>query len=128
MKITKIDTVFTEEFGSISWVRIHTDSGHIGLGETSQAPRTVKTAIHELFSPILIGENPIDRERLWQRMFRIAEPFGYAGAEFRALSAIDIALWDTPGRRWASRSTTCLAGCAGIGFASTTRTRTGRHP
>ncbi len=98
MKITKIDTVFTEEFGTISWVRIHTDSDHIGLGETSHAPRTVTTAIHELFSPILIGENPIDRERLWQRMFRIAEPFGYAGAEFRALSAIDIALWDLAGQ------------------------------
>ena len=58
MKITKIDTVFTEEFGSISWVRIHTDSGHIGLGETSHAPRTVTTAIHELFSPILNWQEP----------------------------------------------------------------------
>jgi len=34
MKITSIETLRTEEFSNVLWVRVHTDSGIIGLGET----------------------------------------------------------------------------------------------
>jgi galactonate dehydratase len=98
MKITRIETITVGEFFHVCWVRIHTDAGHIGLGETWYIPRAVEAVIHDVYSPHLIGQNPIDRERLWAKMFGIAEGFGYAGAEFRALSAIDIALWDIAGQ------------------------------
>jgi L-alanine-DL-glutamate epimerase-like enolase superfamily enzyme len=98
MKITKIETIGVDEFFHVCWVRVHTDAGHIGLGETWYLPRAVSSVIHDVYSPHLIGQNPLDRERLWDRMFTIAEGFGYAGAEFRALSAIDIALWDIAGQ------------------------------
>ncbi|MCH7734188.1 MAG: mandelate racemase/muconate lactonizing enzyme family protein [Chloroflexi bacterium] len=98
MKITKIETVRVGEFFHVLWVRVHTDAGHIGLGETWYLPRAVSAVIHDVYSPHLIGQNPLDRERLWSKMFGIAEGFGYAGAEFRALSAIDIALWDIAGQ------------------------------
>jgi len=98
MKITKIETVRIEEFFHVLWVRVHTDEGQIGLGETWYLPRAVGSVIHDVYSPHLIGRNPLDREALWDLMYGIAEGFGYAGAEFRALSAVDTALWDIAGQ------------------------------
>ncbi|MEX0760823.1 MAG: mandelate racemase/muconate lactonizing enzyme family protein [Dehalococcoidia bacterium] len=98
MKITKVETIHVDEFWHVLWVRIHTDNGLIGLGETWYLPRAVASVIHEIFGPLLIGKNPMDREKLWSDMFGMAEGFGYAGAEFRALSALDIALWDLAGQ------------------------------
>ena len=34
MKITKVETIWVDEFWQMCWVRVHTDSGEIGLGET----------------------------------------------------------------------------------------------
>lgn len=98
MKITKIETIRVEEFFHILWVQVHTDAGPVGLGETWYLPRAVSAVIHDIYAPALIGQDPLDRERLWEKMFGMAESFGYAGAELRALSAIDIALWDIAGQ------------------------------
>ena len=98
MKITKVETIRVKEFFHVLWVQIHTDNGLVGLGETWYLPRAVASVIHEAFAPMLVGRDPRDREDLWQRMYGLAEGFGYAGAEFRALSAIDIALWDLAGQ------------------------------
>jgi len=38
MKITALETLRTEEFSNVLWVRVHTDSGTIGLGETLREP------------------------------------------------------------------------------------------
>ena len=98
MKITRIETIHIREFAAATWVRVHTDSGHVGLGETWFGPRAVSGAIHEMFSPILIGRDPLAIERHWRDMFDMANAYGYAGAEARAISAIDIALWDIAGQ------------------------------
>ena len=98
MKITQIETIQVAQFSRITWVQIHTDGGYTGLGETFFGPRAVAGAIHEIFSPMLIGQNPLDIERHWRDMFDMANAFGYAGAEARAISAIDIALWDIAGQ------------------------------
>ncbi|MGB6455795.1 MAG: mandelate racemase/muconate lactonizing enzyme family protein [Streptosporangiaceae bacterium] len=80
------------------WVRVHTSEGHIGLGETYYGPATVEAAVHEQFAPILIGRDPSQIDRHWYNMFRISDHFGYGGAETRAISAIDTALWDIAGQ------------------------------
>jgi len=98
VKITKVETIRVKEFFHVLWVRVHTDNGLVGLGETWYLPRAVASVIHEAFAPMLVGRDPRDREDLWARMYGLAEGFGYAGAEFRALSAIDIALWDLAGQ------------------------------
>ena len=43
-------------------------------------------------------QSAFDRERHWQNLFSYANFFGYAGAEMRAVSALDIALWDLLGQ------------------------------
>lgn len=98
MKITKLETIHLEEHAPATWVRVHTDAGFIGLGETWFGPRSVAGAVHEMFSPILIGKDPLAIERHWRDMFDMANAYGYAGAETRAISAIDIALWDIAGQ------------------------------
>src|SRR6478609_8316237 len=59
-------------------VRIRTDSGLEGIGEADSQPEVVKAIIDAPFShniacglrELLIGENPLDAERLWQTMYR----------------------------------------------------------
>jgi galactonate dehydratase len=98
MKITRIETIRVEELSRVVWVRIHTDEGQVGLGETWYGARAVEAAVHELFAPLLVGRDPMQIESHWYNMFRLADHWGYGGAETRAISAIDIALWDIAGQ------------------------------
>jgi L-alanine-DL-glutamate epimerase-like enolase superfamily enzyme len=98
MRITKIETIQLKEHPQAIWVQIYTDSGLVGLGETWYAPAVVAAAIHDWFGPLLIGRNPFESERLWEQQFRLSDHAGYGGAEMRAISALDIALWDIKGQ------------------------------
>lgn len=105
MKITTIEmihqkkgvTVHAGQIGWI-WVRIHTDEGITGLGETYPLGDAERGVIRTALSPILMDQNPLEIERLWQEMFLRVSYHGWAGAELRAISAIDIALWDIYGK------------------------------
>lgn len=104
MKITSIETIhlsrgITVHAGPIGWLwlRIHTDEGLVGLGETYPSPESEKAVVRRL-APLLIGRNPLEIERLWADMFQGIAYSGWAGAEIRAISALDIALWDLAGK------------------------------
>lgn len=99
MTITKIETIRLEKMPMLLWVRIHTTEGLIGLGETFYGPLTVEAAVHELFAPLLVGRDPTTIESHWYNMFRLADHSGFGGAELRAISAIDTALWDVLGQK-----------------------------
>jgi L-alanine-DL-glutamate epimerase-like enolase superfamily enzyme len=87
-------------------VLIRTDAGITGVGEaTSQsyvckacfdAPRSAARR-HGLTS-ILLGENPLDVERLWEKMYYETNRYGRRGVALHAMSAADIALWDIKGK------------------------------
>jgi L-alanine-DL-glutamate epimerase-like enolase superfamily enzyme len=98
MRITKIETIQLKEHPAVLWVQVYTDTGLVGLGETYYAPTVVAAAIHDWFGPLLIGRDPHEVERLWEQMFRLSDHAGYGGAEMRAISALDIALWDLKGQ------------------------------
>lgn len=98
MKITQIETIRVGQFPDLIFVQVHTDSGIVGLGETWYAASTVEAAIHDHFGPLLIGRDPADIEAHWQTMFRLSDHAGYGGAELRAISAFDVALWDIKGQ------------------------------
>jgi L-alanine-DL-glutamate epimerase-like enolase superfamily enzyme len=105
MKITSIETAYlskgiTVHAGPIQWlwVRVHTDSGLIGLGETYPHPQAESAIIHRALAPVLLGRDPLSIDRLWADMFQAISYSGWAGAEMRAISAIDIALWDLAGK------------------------------
>jgi galactonate dehydratase len=98
MKITKIETIWCDDLLPSSWVQIHTDDGLIGLGETYYLPRAVSAVIHDMLAKVLLGRDPLDVENHWQNMFSMVNFFGFAGSEMRAISAIDVALWDIAGQ------------------------------
>ena len=98
MKIKHIETVRVSDPADVIWVRIHTDTGLIGLGETWYASKTVESAVHDHFAPLIVGRDPFAIERHWLNMFRLSDHAGYGGAELRAISAIDMALWDIKGQ------------------------------
>lgn len=98
MKITKIETLRTQEFFNVIWVRIHTDSGVVGLGETFYGAGAVEAHIHETLAIRLLGQNPLHIEALHKEMLNLPMAQSSTGAEYRAASAIDIALWDLFGK------------------------------
>ncbi len=100
MKITKIETIQAPEYSHLLWVRIHTDEGPIGLGETYPLVEPVKALIDQVFGPgYLFGRDPLRIEAHWRGMFDRCNFSGWAGAEMRAISAIDLALWDILGQK-----------------------------
>jgi galactonate dehydratase len=98
MRITRVETVRYSPQPNILWVRLHTDTGLVGLGETYYLPGAVEAVIHDMIVDFVVGQSPYDRERIWDNVFSWANFFGFAGAEMRALSAVDIALWDLLGQ------------------------------
>lgn len=77
-------------------ITIHTDAGVAGIGRTWE-PRVA--AIRDLFTPLLIGEDPLNAERLWARMeAATVAHLGQEGALMAAIGALDIALWDLRGK------------------------------
>ena len=97
MKITAVETIhLARTHPPFIFVRVHTDAGMIGLGQTADL-RTAPV-VHDLAARFLLGQDPLRIEALWATIFDFAGFHGYAGAECRALSAIDIALWDLLGQ------------------------------
>ncbi len=80
------------------FIEIETDEGVTGIG----GPVTVDVAFiaWRQFRDLLIGEDPIATERLWDIMYRSAV-HGRKGEAMFAISALDCALWDLRGR-WAN--------------------------
>ncbi len=131
MKITRLETLRVAEFPKILWLRVHTDQGLIGRGETSYASGAVEAYLHEYVAPKLLGRNPLDVESLVRSL---QDYLGYrsSGVETRALSALDIALWDLFGKACGKPVWQMLGGasrqsirtyntCAGYRYARDTR-------
>lgn len=101
---TTIATNPTPESGNVwnarNWlfVRIHTDAGIAGIGECSGWPRVIETAVKDL-TPLLIGQDPGNIERIWQRLMGAMMGHGVLGTVGAgALTGIDMALWDIKGK------------------------------
>jgi L-alanine-DL-glutamate epimerase-like enolase superfamily enzyme len=98
MIITKIETIHVAEFANILFVRVHTDEGYIGLGETYYTPEATRTFIHEVGAPMVLGRHPLDIEGHWRRMYDGTHVYGNRGNEMRGISALEVALWDILGQ------------------------------
>lgn len=95
--ITAVETLRDPTHAEFVWVRVETDTGIVGLGETMPKPIAVEAAIHERLAPLILGR-PLSPERAWTDAFQAISYVGYGGAEMRAISAVDIALWDALAR------------------------------
>ena len=96
MKIDKIESFFIRN-GYV--IRIHTDTGISGVGQTAcwGYPEAVDQIINT-FKKYLIGQNPLRIEHHWQYLYRMGPFRGTALSG--AISAVDIALWDIKGKHF----------------------------
>ncbi len=88
------------QVGARNWlfVKIRTDVGISGIGECSGWPRVIQTAVQE-FRELLIGEDPMAIERIWQKLYVAMMGHGMTGVVGSgALTGIDMALWDIKGK------------------------------
>lgn len=82
-------------------VRIRSTDGVEGLGycyAVNTSGRLLQVAVTDLLGPLLLGQDSWRVEGLWREMYQEALLQGRAGAVLRALSALDIALWDLNAR------------------------------
>jgi L-alanine-DL-glutamate epimerase-like enolase superfamily enzyme len=97
MRISRIDTVRIDEFPNLVHVLVHTDEGLTGLGETFFFADAVEAHVHDVVADYLLGEDPSQIER-HSVALRGYVGSASSGAEVRAASAVDIALWDLLGK------------------------------
>ena len=87
-------------------VLVHTDEGITGIGESDVNPWMARACIeapgtHTMgrgLKEMLLGENPLDTERLWEKLYVGSCMNGRRGAVIHAMGAIDMALWDIRGK------------------------------
>jgi galactonate dehydratase len=98
LKITEIRTAEVRVHGYQVHVRVHTDQGIVGQGETTDASMGNVPLIRS-FSRLLIGQDPLNIEAAFERI-RTSGVFAgaQAGQYVTALSGVEIALWDIAGK------------------------------
>lgn len=82
-------------------IEITTNEGITGWGECFGAGNVAignKTIVEHIIQPIIIGENPLDRDMLWHKVYNLLRDHGQKGMPLQALSGVDIALWDIAGK------------------------------
>jgi len=127
MKITDVEAFYlklpeiearTDSSQDALIIRISTDAGITGWGEVDSAPTVIKAIIEAPYShtmvtglkSLLIGENPLETSRLWEKMWRATIYYGRSGAVLQAMAGIDIALWDIKGKALGQPIATLLGG------------------
>ena len=101
MKITEVKT-FLMGVGNTprNWlfVKVYTDEGITGVGESSGWPAVIKAAVDDI-SPMVIGEDPMNIERIWQLLYVGMMGHGMTGVVGSgAINGIEMALWDIKGK------------------------------
>lgn len=101
----------------VSLVKVTTDDGVVGWSDVETQPHVSKAIVDapsggqigfESLKAGLIGEDPLERERLWQKMYRFVAYYGRSGAGMHMISGLDIALWDIAGKAFGVPVSTLL--------------------
>src|SRR5262245_36892484 len=112
MKIDRVETInllfeYTDGFeyaggkctGRLTTlVLVHCDNGTLGVGSCYTHPALAWVVVQQQLAPLLVGEDPAEVARLWERMYVATRWYGRKGAAMSALGAVDTALWDLRGK------------------------------
>lgn len=123
MKITDIEILVLEAPGAyeipkgsdeaygikyLAVVRVKTDAGITGYADIETQPHVARAIVEAPaegamlgflgLKSVLVGEDPFEVERLWQKMYMASVYYGRRGAAIQVMSGIDIALWDIMGK------------------------------
>jgi len=109
-----MDATYTLPHRSAVLVKVDTDEGLSGIGEAAYfggPPLITKTIIEKELQEYLIGEDPLNIERLWEKMYQRSIKHGRKGAVIASMSGIDIALWDIKAKAAGMPLYQLLGGC-----------------
>ena len=106
LRLPQVDTSRADGTQDAFLVRVHTDEGLVGIGEADSSPYLARTAIEMPSShavargvgEVLVGQDALQIDRLWQLLFRATSYYGRSGLALHVISAVDIALWDLAGK------------------------------
>ena len=112
MKIARVDatglrvSVPFDDFGidrtvalNVCHVEVETDDGLTGYGFTAIVEgEVVANIVNAVAGPMIVGEDPMANERIWERLYWKMSPRGQTGYASHAIAAIDVALWDIKGK------------------------------
>jgi L-alanine-DL-glutamate epimerase-like enolase superfamily enzyme len=93
----------------LSLLKVTTDEGIVGWSDVETQPHVGKAVVEappggqvgfESLRRALVGEDPLERERLWQKMYRYLAYYGRQGVGMQMMSGADIALWDIAGKAY----------------------------
>ena len=98
LKITDVRTAEVMVHGLQTHVRVYTDAGLIGHGESTDAANGT-TALMKMFRRFVVGQDPLNVEALWERIRTSGIFAGAQGGQYvTALTGLEIALWDLAGK------------------------------
>ena len=99
MRIVNVTTAVVAYHGQATLVRIDTDEGISGYGEANpDAGAGGVVGMIKFLTPLLLGEDPRDVERVWEKLRRRVFAGAQGGVFVIALSGIELALWDLAGK------------------------------
>ena len=127
MKITAIESLRWDAWPRLCVVRVHSECGLVGLGETVDKLPGAVAALHGTIAPLALGQDALDIEGLWRFVMDNIMYHGYAGAELRALSAFEMALWDLLGKHYDAPLYHLLGGAHVSGYPPTTPVSASAH-
>ncbi|NNE79178.1 MAG: mandelate racemase/muconate lactonizing enzyme family protein [Silicimonas sp.] len=82
-------------------VEVQTDEGITGWGECF-GPGNIALAnkgiVEKVIQPMILGDDPLDRDVIWHKVYNLMRDHGQKGMSMQALSGVDIALWDIAGK------------------------------
>lgn len=94
VRITAIKAMQLKNTGGQSLVKVETDAGIYGIGEAGASGPMARAQLRHL-EHYLIGEDPLDIQKLYDRMVNLMHPYR---AHIPTVSGVDIALWDLAGK------------------------------
>lgn len=97
--VTCLRTIRIAEHPNLIWVEVETDDGLVGLGESFRGAPAVEAVLHDQIASWLLGRDSRQIEAASRQFMTPYLGFNSTGAEVRAASAVDIALWDIAGKR-----------------------------
>ncbi|MCC6861937.1 MAG: mandelate racemase/muconate lactonizing enzyme family protein [Bryobacterales bacterium] len=102
VRIREIETIALEDPGKYGFtlVRVRTDAGLDGIGQAESPSLVIDAAIKTRggLEALLSGEDPVEVERLWQKMYDRTGLWGRRGVTIAAIGAVETALWDIAGK------------------------------
>ncbi len=109
-----MDATYTLPHRSAVIVRVDTDEGLSGIGEAAYfggPPMITRMVIEKELQDYLIGEDPLNNERLWEEMYQRTIKHGRKGVIIAGMSGIDVALWDIKAKAAGMPLYRLLGGC-----------------